>query len=310
MKRIILEILACMAFSLSHAQSLNVGVLVPTETTEGIPASVFHTLEVKIERMLSSCDAAAVNASNIVLYPEVVFLKDDMIEGGMRNIYSVDFELTLKLVSIDSRTTFGTTTWELKGKGYSKQEAVKEGFSKLSANDGQFAQFFNGVKSKVAKYYESNRASLITQAKTLAKQGNYEEAMAVLYDYPSGINGYTEVQNTIGSIYRQYQTANCSQIVQQAQARFAQQDYEGALALLSDLDATSPCASTAKSLITQIRQKINQDQANARAYAMAEKKLAASVEKARINAVSNIVSAYYKRNRPRVTYNTFVVRRW
>ena len=293
----------------ASAQGLNLGVVVPEETIDGVDAKTYKLLGTKLEKMITTCGATSVNSGNIVLFPVIDFTNDNLIEGGMRNIYSVDYELTIKAISLNNNSTFGSITWSLKGKGYSKSAAVKEGFNKLNSNDSRFASFFTEIRQKIESYFISNRSSLLAKAKTLATQKQYEEAISLLYEYPSGIAGYNEVQKTLGSIYKQYQTANCSQILQEAKAKFALQEYETAAALISDIDASSSCASAAQTLSNQIRQKINSDQAAQRAQDLEEKRIAASVEKTRINAISNIVSSYYK-SRPKVTYNTIIVRRW
>lgn len=291
------------------AQGLNIGVVVPEEPVNGVNSNAFKALGTKLERMITACGATSFNSGNVVLFPVLTFLSDDMIEGGMRNIYSCEYELTVKAVSLNNNTTFGSVTWSLNGKGYSKTEAVREGFNKISPNDQRFASFFSEIRRKIETYYISNRSSIIAKAKALAVQKQFEEAISILYEYPSGITGYNEIQTTLGNIYKQYQTANCSQILQEARAKYAVQDYEAAIALISDIDASSSCASDARSLSNQIRQKINSDQAVERANSLEKQRIAASVEKARIRAVSNMVSAYYK-SRPRVTYNTVIIRRW
>ena len=309
MKKGLLILIYIISGTFVFAQGLNLGVIVPEETYDGVDAKSYKSLGTKLERMVTTCGATSINSGNLVLFPVVNFISDNLIEGGMRNIYSCEYELTVKAVSLNNNTTFGSITWLLKGKGYSKSDAVREGFNKLAPNDSRFASFFSEIRKKIENYYVNSRSSIIAKAKTLASQKQYEEAISLLYEYPSGIAGYNEVQTTIGNIYKQYQTANCSQILQEARAKFATQDYETAVALISDIDATSSCASDAKALSNQIRQKINNDQAAERAQALEERKIAAGVEKARINAISNIVSSYY-RNRPRVTYNTVIVRRW
>ncbi len=309
MKKLFILLLLFLCIGTLYGQGLNIGVVVPNETTEGVNTKAFQLLSTKLETMITKQGATSYNSGNIVLFPILNYNSDNIIEGGMRNIYSVDYELVVKVVSLSKNITFGTITWNLKGKGYSKSDAVKEGFGKLSTSDSKFSVFFNEIRTKIENYYIKNKASLIAQAKTLAAQKQYEEAISILYEYPSGINGYSEVQTTIGNIYKQYQKANCSQILQEARAKFAIKDYETASALISEVDATSPCANEAKTLSSQIRQSMNRDQAAERAQQLEERKISASIEKARINAVSKMVTAYYNR-RPRVVYNTLIVRRW
>lgn len=309
MKKILFTLSFLMFCLYLSAQGLNLGVIVPDETVDDVDAKTYKSLGTKLEKMITTCGATSVNSGNIVLFPVITFIGDNLIEGGMRNLYSVEYELTVKAVSIRNNTTFGSVTWHLSGEGYSKSEAVRKGLNKLNTNDPRFSSFFYDVRRKIELYYISSQKAIIAQAKTLATRKQYSEAISILYEYPSEISGYKEVQTTLRSIYKQFQTSNCSQILQEARAKFAIQDYETASALIADIDATSSCASDAKNLSNQIRQKLNSEQAAERAQALEEKRIAASVEKTRINAISNIVSSYYK-SRPRVTYNTIILRRW
>lgn len=307
-RRAALLIVACLAAGGTMAQGVNLGVVVPEQTTNEVNTNVWKSLGTRLERMIAANDGTALNSGNIVLFPVLNFISDDLIEGGMRNVNSVEMELTVKCVSMNSNTTFGSTTWTLTGKGYGKSQAVQEAFNKLRVNDPQFTTFYKSVRPKVEQYYAKNRSSLVAKAKSLAAQDQYEEALALLYDYPQGASGYNEVQTTCSSIYKQYLKANCSKVIQQARAKFAVQEYEEAAAILSDVDATSGCASEAKTLSDQIRAQINSQQKAERQQELEKARISANVEKARVKAVSNIVTAYYK-SRPRVNYNV-VVHRW
>ena len=290
------------------AQGINVGVVVPNENRDGVNQSVFNMLSTKLERMITTGGACSVNGGDIVLFPVFDYTSDEVIEGGMRNINSVNFDLTVKVISISGHTTFGIYTWSLKGKGFSKSEAVRDAVNSLNTNDVGFAIFLTGVKTKMEKFFISNRKSMIAQAKTLATQKQYEKAIALLYAYPSSLSGYSEVLSAMNTIYKQYQRDNCSQVLQQARAMFATHDYEEAQALIYDLDASSPCAKEAKTLTNQIRQQINSDIAAERADAVTRMKIAADIEKSRINAFAYIVSSYYKYHP--YSYDTLITVTW
>lgn len=304
--------LFCAVFCVSvfaNAQGLNIGVVVPEEMYEGVDAQAYRMLSTRLEKLLTGAGASSDNNGNVVMYPVMNFVSDDMIEGGMRNIYSIDLELTVNVVSLSSNVNFGGLTWNLKGKGYSKSEAAKEAFGKIRTNDPNFTTFYNEVKKKIEKYYVSNRANMLSKAKTLAAQKQYEDAIALLYEYPSGLSGYEQVQAQIASTYKQYAKDNCSKILQQARAEYAVKHYEAAADILETLEGGTPCDGEAKTLSNQILQQINKDEAAARAYNLKKQEIGASVEKARLNAVASVASAYYN-SRPRVTYNTVIVHRW
>ncbi|MBR1916492.1 MAG: hypothetical protein IJ832_01365 [Bacteroidaceae bacterium] len=308
MKKVILFIMSAVMFSSIGAQKINIGVVVPDNAIDGVASSVFSSLSTKLERMITNCGGTSVNNGNIVLYPEFNFVNDDMIEGGMRNIYSVNVEMTVKAVSLRSNNNFGAVSWTLKGKGYSKSEAVKDGLGKLNTDDPKFGHFYNDIKTKIEKYYVANRAAIMTRAKSLAAQQQYEEAIALLYDYPAGISGSSEVLSLLTSVYRKYQTANCSRALQEARAKFAVQEYDEAASIIADIDATSSCANEVKALSEQIRNKINADQVAEQEMEMRKYEADASVERARWKAIGRVASAYYYRWY--VPYNTIVARRW
>lgn len=314
MKKLFLLTLSLLLSVISYGQGVNIGVLVPDEDVDGISASVYKTIGNKIERMIHQCGGTSVNSGGLLMIPEIEFLEDNKIEGGMRKIYAVEVEIIVKCIQYSSRTTFGSVTWTVKGNGYSRSEAVKNAVNKLSVTDRKFNSCYEDIRKRVNSYYVSNKNALFAKAKSLVAQQQYEEAMAVLYEYPEGVDGYTTAQANITAAYKAYQNANCSKVLMEAKAKFATKDYNGAAALIAEIDATSSCASEAAALSTQIRKQINADERAERQMQLEQDKMQleqsrinASVEKERIKAVSNIVSAYCNR---KVTYNTLIVNRW
>lgn len=312
--RHIIFIISMIGSLISYGQGVNIGVLVPESDVDGVSASVFKTIGNKVERMIHQAGGTSVNSGGILMIPEIEFIEDNKIEGGMRKIYDVEVEIIVKCIQYSNKTTFGSVSWELKGNGYSRSEAVKNAVNKLNIDDAKFKNCYADIKKKINSYYVSNKSAIFARAKSLAAQQQYEEAMAVLYEYPEGADGYESAQENIRSIFKAYQNANCSKLLLEAKAKFATKDYYGASALISEIDATSSCASEASSLSAQIRKQINADEQAQRQMEIHKDKMQlehhkvnASVEKERIKAVSNIVSAYYKR---RVTYNTVIVNRW
>ena len=98
--------------------------------------------------------------------------------------------------------------------------------------------------------------------------------------------------------------------MQAAQSCFATQDYEVAAAILGTIDATSSCSGDVAALQEKIRAKINQDIADQKAEERADKDRAERMEKARLNAVTKVMTSYYN-SRPRITYHAVTVHhRW
>ena len=306
MKKIILLILFLVPIMLSA--QVNITLVMPSDQQGELDARSFRVLENRLEQMMSKCGVQSSYDATIVLYPVVTVLSKDVIGGGMEKLFRYNIELVLNVVQPDAETKFGSESWVLSGDGFSASKALVAAVNKLNQNDPKFISFVNKMKERVSDYYINNRASIMSKAKTLAAQGLYEEAMGILSAYPQGVSGSSEVNSLLIDVYRKYTTANCSQMINQARALFARQDYDGALCILADVDATSSCASQAKEMENQISSKITSDQRREEARQERAEQRAANLEKARINAARDIAVAYYKRSQPKITYNSVYIR--
>lgn len=307
MKRFLSLALLLFIMALPALAIVNITVVVPDDDMGEFDAHSYKILRNRIEQMMSNCGVQAGYDDRIVLYPQVTVTNKEIVNAGLEKLFTYDIELDFTVCQPSSKTKFCTESWELQGKGYSKNKAMMSAVQKLNKNDSRFISFINKAKEKVEAYFVANQASLLQRAKTLASQGKYEEAMSVLADYPDGVQGSNQVNAQLVAIYNQYCTANCSQMIQQARAAFAKQDYDVALALLGDVDATSSCASQAKAMENQIRSQILNQQNQQYAREERAEQRANNLEKTRIKAARDVAVAYYKRTYPRITYNAVFI---
>ena len=305
-KQYVFALLAFVIPSIAFAQ-VNLTLVVPDQQGE-LDSRSFKMLQTRLEQLMSNCGVQSSYDATIVLYPIVTVVNKEVIGGGMEKLFRYNIELTLNVVQPAAKTKFGSESWILQGNGFSASKAMVSAINGLNKHDSKFISFVDHIKQRICDYYVSNRAAIISTAKALAAQGKYEDAMGILSSYPQGVAGANEVNAQLISIYKQYTTANCSQMINEARAMFARQDYDGALAVLADVDATSSCASQAKSLEAQIGVRITNDQRRAETRAERAQQREASLEKARLAAAREIAVAYNKRSQPKITYNAIYVR--
>lgn len=305
MKRIFL-IIALLLPLLAYSQ-VNVTLVVPDHQQGELNPQSFRLLKTRLEQLMSKCGVQSGYDATIVMYPVVTILNKEVVGGGMEKLFRYNIELTLNVVQPDAQTAFGAESWNLSGNGFSASKAMVSAINQLSPNDPKFKNFVDMMKQRVSDYYVANRAAIMAKAKSLAAQGQYEEAMGILSAYPQGVSGAKEVNSLLINVYKQYSTANCSQMINQARASFAGQRYDEALAILADVDASSSCASQAKALENQINSRIVTEQRRAEARQERAEQREASLEKARLNAARDIAVAYYKRSQPKITYNSVYV---
>lgn len=234
-------------------------------------------------------------ASDFVIIPKVYITGEEIIEGGMKNIYRIEGQLSLEVIQLSSKKIFGTLIVNLYGNGMrDKSAAMKNAIGKISTHDNAISSFFSDIRKKIAGYYITNKAEIINKARTAAAQDDYEAAIATLATYPEGLEGSSDINREIATIFSLYRKKDCEQAILQARGAMATQDNELAASILSEVDPDSPCASTATSLLNSLKSEARADTRDAlqRDHDM---------EKARINAARDIAKAYYQRTQP--TYN-------
>ncbi len=293
-----------LALSAKAQSDLTIGLIMPSEETNGVQPDAYSLLQSRLENMLTA-NGVATFGGDFVMYPTVNFLEEKIIEGGIKNFIKVKIDLTLNVVNLSSKTLFSSETWSLAGTAErSKSAAVKNSFSQLRGNDRHFKAFIEKTKSNICAYYETNMNAILSKASSLAATGNHEEAIALLAGYPTQVNGASKAQALLHKVYKQYINNNASVILNEARAAFATKDYEEAVNLASQIDPESSLYNEAKSLINQVRSTINMEQAREYRKEMRELELEADVQKTRINAEASVARAYY--NRKVVTYNNIV----
>lgn len=302
MRRIFLLLIGLMLVVSVRAQSdITIGLIMPQEELDGVKPDAYKLLQSKLEKLLTSSGVSSYGG-DFVMYPVVNVIDENLIEGGIKNFFKVKIELTLNVVNLTSKTLFSSESWPLSGTAERvKSDAVRNAFTQLKGNDPHFKSFIDKTKNIICEYYETNKNSILTQASTLASTGEYDQAIALLSEYPSQVSGYSEAQSLMQKIYLQYVNANAARILNEARAAYATKNYEQAVNLAAQIDPESSHYNEAKSIINQVRSTINNEQAAANARAMKALEIAADVQKTRINAAASVARAYY--NRRIVNYN-------
>lgn len=310
MKRIItISLFLCCLWVTIQAQQkpasgITIGVVVP-EQEESIDARAFSLLKTKLESLMLANGISSMMNGGFVMYPVVNITNTEVIEGGMKNITVVHADVSLYIAQLGTGMAFGNVTKSLKGSGNTTQDAMRNAFSKLSPADKECSAFIASGKKSITDYYENNLQLIVSKANSLAAAGQYEEALAWLMTYPESLNGYDKVMVASVAIFKQYQNAQCSQLIQQARGALAMKDYQGTIDCLNRIDAESRCGKEAVALTAQVKSALDKESAEERRMIEKEMDASVSLEKQRINAIKEVAKAYYG-NRPVIHYTQIV----
>lgn len=273
------------------AEQIYISVAMPAQCP--IDGNTKTILKNKLLAIATANDVAATECGALAMVPELSTADESLVEGGMRNIHTVELQLTIKVSNIITGTVFHSMHITCKGSGYSKSEAQRSAINSIKT--AEHAASFSEGKRRIISYYRENTPAIISKAKTLAQQQQYDEALALLASYPESLSGYAQVSAAISSIFHKAQTRYCQQLLQSARSAYAQRDFQTAAETLSLIDATSDCASEAKKLQSSIKRDedavYRNEVASERESRMAKERIATAT----INAARDVAVAYCKR---------------
>lgn len=282
---------------------ISIAPYIPENISE-LDAQSVKLLKSRMESVTSNNGISTIQNGSFAMIPSINVLSYELVEGGLRNIHQVELEITFCIKQQSTDIGFGTKTVTLKGHGFTYNGAIKEAISKITPYDKRFSDWFDTCKKKINDYYTSNCSQIITTAKAMAARGEYDKALAYLCSYPSSLDGYEEIVQAELSIYMDCVQRECTIMMNHAEAEYTKQNYEAAIAILSDIDPTCPCATDAKRKLHQIdseikaiqkaeRDSIEREKAEQRQIIENQREREAQVRVARMGAIQNIASSFF-----------------
>lgn len=285
-------LLSC--FSVISAQGIEIAFALPSGN-EHLSANTAKMLRSRFLPAMTENGVETAEISTIAIKPEISFVNRQVVEGGTRNIHTSDIQFDFICTNLVTSTTFASCVITVRGEGFNDDEAIRNALSKVSVEDRRLATFIRTAKDKIMDYYQQNLNSVISRARTFANIQQYGEGLALLLSCPATISGYTKVNNEITSIYRQYQTQECNNVIQKARAEFSNGNFDAAVEYLQQIDMTSSCATEAKQLCMQIKQTKDTEARRAVELLERQSQRETDLEKTRIKAARDVAIAYCKR---------------
>lgn len=288
-----IAILLCCFFTVP-AQGIEIAFALPSGA-EQLSLNTAKMLRSKILPAMTAAGVETAEISSIAIKPEISFVDRQVVEGGMRNIHTSNIQFNFVCTNLVTGTTFASCMVAMRGEGFSDDDAVKNALSKMSLQDRRLADFIKTAKIKIIDYYQRNLSSIVSRAQAFANIQQYGEGLALLFSCPTAINGYASINKEIASIYRQYQTKECSNTIQKARAEYANGNYEAAAEYLQQIDMTSSCATEAQNLCAKIKQSRDMEAKRAIEAVERQAQRETELEKQRIKAARDVAVAYFKR---------------
>ncbi len=270
--------------------------------------SQLSKLESKIIQITSKAGLSAAGFSQtFVIYPKFTVYETNVVEGGMQNITVVTAELSLFIRHLGTDMIFSSVSKPLKGSGRTKEMAITNAIAQIPVADKAFAAFIETGKQKIVAYYEANCDNIIKKADSYIQMQQYAPALGLLMSIPDEISScYDKVIDKSIATFKAYQNQVCAENIQQAKAKSAAMDYDGALEILAAIDPSSKCAQEQQALIKSLESKVSAEEKKHWDFLMKQYNNEVGLEKQRIDAVKAIAVEYYKSQQVDVNYNILI----
>ncbi|MBO5721258.1 MAG: hypothetical protein J6R61_07040 [Bacteroidales bacterium] len=282
------------------AQDCDISVRVVAPEESGLTKSAEDFLVKRIGQISNNESFVLGEGSSLAIVPKLICLTKDVLPGPPAK-YSLDFELTLYLIDVNTGVIYYSETMPLKAVDNSESKAQISAIKSLKPNSPQLLSLFKKGKEKAIAYYDANGANIIIKAKKLAAMKQFEEALYTIIAIPDCSKYAEEANKETINIYNLYMNDICNENLQAARSAWvAEQNESGAKKAAQYLALIYPeygCYSEAQALYEEIKKEIKSDKVFDQNLILSD----IEIEKAKIQAARDVGVAYGTGQQPNTT---------
>ncbi len=257
MKKILFTVSLLCAFICLNAQESQ--ILVIENQENGANINYEHAKRLS-ERLKSAFTASSISDQTIAIFairPYMEVTEFGKVEG-MKTKVTCNASLRLSLQNLLTGANFSEQTLSFQGIGDDKNAAINQAINSIKASNPALKKFATQTQSDIANYYTKECTNVVNQAQQQLDLKNFAQAAIMSGAVPTSAACYKEAQALKQKSLLAFQENNCKNLLTKADALTAANDFKSALVNLSQIDASSPCATDVKSRITAIEGKVDE----------------------------------------------------
>jgi len=304
-----------MAVGMIKGQDVPVAAVVDNRSIE-----VEHIAKILMSKLNTAITTAGVHSEGergLYLAGELIPTEEDYVDTGMKKLIIRGYNLSLRIEQPMLGLQFGAVEIPLEGSGVSSTKAAIDAVRKFNPSASLTQNFISSSIKKADSYYSENIGSIIDKAKMLAKGGDYDAGIALLWGCPNLPSIHEEVYKAMTELYMAKQNKECSNLLARAHSAYSLKKYAEAEEYIKAIDTDSSCAGEARKLSERIGGEVRQeekerqkriDRENERRFQSAEDERSRrfQLEKRRIAAIENVAKSYFDGQRN--AYHYYIVR--
>lgn len=310
MKKIAMFICAALIGLSSFAQkseNLPLSIIIE-DLPQPFPTNAKVQLHSKLSQMLTANGIASYGSySGFFITAVANPVNKEVVPGAPVQIFQT-LDVTFYIADYARQQVYSTYSITTKGVGETEAKSYMDAFKRVRINTPEAASFIATGRAKIVNYYDTEAENIFAEARQLAKQHNYEEALYHLSCFPTVCKAYPKSIEVGNEIYQHYIDFQAQGYLQKAKAAWmAQQNAAGADEAgqwLSQILPEAGCYDEAVALYNEIKAKVLEDwKWEMKKYedSLDLEKQKLQIESERVNAWKEIGVAFGKNQQPTTT---------
>lgn len=247
--------------------------LTPTES---------RLLETKMLQMVTANGIGGLGGNpRFIIAPVVTELQRDVMSKSPIR-YLVKYDITFYVADLLTGTLFGTYNMQKSGVGESPTRAFVSLFKDINPLEPEIQQFLESSQNKIIEFYKVHGGEMINEAKMLAAQEKYGEALTLLSSIPvEATDHYATATKLAEEIFSKHVENNCTIYLAKMKAALGRTIgdsgfNEEAMCYYSLINKGS-CKGEADQVYKEYKQEVFQNQERKRKYEVEDREWAAKV---------------------------------
>ncbi len=305
MKKNIITLFTIVLCQLATAQKLQTDIaLMAAIETQDATIAKYGKLQLlsKLGVQLSQVGYRGINVSRFIALLKIEPIKKTF--NGQQIMISYQIDISLQDLMLEQ--SYGNHSQTISGIGNTEGQAILDAANNMNLKNGGFVTNLKAAVDEMVTYYNTNCELVLAKAKANADAGDYNEAMAMLYQLPqsSNLSCSSQYKALYGSLLKQQASQRCQSAIIEASRQWATSpDASGAADVattLTGLTLTADCISEYKKLLEEIKKKKISDEVDEKKLRIKMFDNEVLLEKDRIGAMGSVAAAYYKSQIPSV----------
>lgn len=224
---------------------------------EDIPASALQQLQNKLGSIVSAYGMESTGGTDrFVITAKISVTEHNIIPSNPTRIQQ-KMDVIIQIGDVMEKKVYASHVVNVTGLGVTEDKSYISAFSRIKVRTPEMERMIDNAKQQIIAYYSDKCPEIMQQAKMLAAQQKYDDALTQLAMVPNVCSDcYIQSRELAMTIYQQQIDKECREIIQRARSAWGvKHDYDHAEIALNTIMFINPysdCTDEADAIVKEI----------------------------------------------------------